>query len=423
MSTALAVAGVTAVIRDLLESWLSDQDANTALGGANAAVTALPPDLIELTGSNAGPKLNLFLHQVSTNAGWRNVDRPSRDARGERISNPPLALDLHYLLTAYGAEELHTEILLGYGMQLLHEMPVVGREMIEDRLPVGLRSSQLGRQVEMIKISPENLNTEEISRLWSALQAKYRPTAPYQVSVVLIDATSAGQAAPPVLTRGPVDPATGDERGIVVLAELGSSLPGITAVQPPDNQPGAALGDTVTIEGHHLDGTNRSVRLENRVLGIERDVAALAGGASDEVRFNVPNTPAALAVGMYSLRVLVQRPGETQRRETNQLSLTIVPSISTTLPLTVARDAQGTATVALNSRPQVRPHQRTSLLVGGREVLAEDHPTQTAALTFVIEDAPVGTHLVRLRVGGIDSLIVDRSATPPMFLDRRLVIT
>jgi hypothetical protein len=73
MSTALAVAGVTAVIRGLLESWLADQDANTALGGANAAVTALPPDLIELSGSNAGPKLNLFLHQVSPNPGWRNV--------------------------------------------------------------------------------------------------------------------------------------------------------------------------------------------------------------------------------------------------------------------------------------------------------------------------------------------------------------
>jgi hypothetical protein len=35
----------------------------------------------------------------------------------------------------------------------------------------------------------------------------------------------------------------------------------------------------------------------------------------------------------------------------------------------------------------------------------------------------VGSHLVRLRVDGIDSLIVDRSAAPPAFLDRRLVIT
>jgi hypothetical protein len=63
------------------------------------------------------------------------------------------------------------------------------------------------------------------------------------------------------------------------------------------------------------------------------------------------------------------------------------------------------------------------LIVGARQVLAEDHPTQTAALTFVIDEAPVGTHLVRLRVDDIDSLIVDRTATPPVFLDRRLVIT
>lgn len=412
MSSALAVAGVTAVLRGLLESWLADQDANTALGGASASVTALAPDLIELSGANAGPKLNLFLHQVSPNAGWRNVGLPSRDARGERTSNHPLALDLHYLLTAYGAQELHAEILLGYGMQLLHEVPVLARTELENRLPVTLRSSQLGRQVEMIKIAPETLNTEEISRLWSALQAKYRPTATYQVSVVLIESTSPGLAALPVLTRG-----------IVVQPELGPSVPGITAVRPPNDQPGAALVDTVTIEGLQLDGTNRSVLLENRVLGIERDVPALAGSASHEVLFMVPNTPAALAAGTYTVRVLVRRPGETRRRETNQLSLTIVPRITTTLPVTVARDAQGTATVTLTIRPQIRPHQRTSLVVGGREVLAQDHPSQMATLTFVIENAPVGSHLLRVRVDGIDSLIVDRSVTPPVFLDRRLVIT
>ena len=63
MSTALAVAGVTAVLRSMLEVWLNDQDANAALNGANAEVTAVAPDTIDL-GDGAAPRLNLFLHQA-----------------------------------------------------------------------------------------------------------------------------------------------------------------------------------------------------------------------------------------------------------------------------------------------------------------------------------------------------------------------
>ncbi|CAN5747040.1 DUF4255 domain-containing protein [soil metagenome] len=423
MSTALAVAGVTAVLRGMLATWLSDQDANAALSGGSADVTAVAPDTIELTGANAGPRLNLFLHQVSPNGGWRNVDLPSRDVRGRPSGRPPLALDLHYLMTAYGPQELQAEVLLGFGMQLLHEVPVLDRREIEDRLPAHLRSSRLGRQVEMIKVMPETMSTEELSKLWAALQAHYRPTAAYHVSVVLIESTSAGRAALPVLSRGPVDPVTKRERGIVAEAGLVPGLPGITAVRPPDDQPGAVLGDTVTIEGHHLDGTDRAVRIVDEQLGIEREISAQAGAESGSLRFTLPNAPAQLAVGSYALRALVRRPGEPDRRESNRLSLSILPAIATALPVTVARDAQGTAVIALAARPQVRPHQRASLVLGGLEVLAEPHPTATSSLTFRVPEAPAGSHLARLRVDGIDSILVDASVTPPVFLDRRVIIT
>jgi hypothetical protein len=423
VSTALGVAGVTAVLRGLLQSWLIEQNANAALGGDDAEVTAVAPDTIELTGSNAGPRLNLFLHQVSPNTGWRNVDLPSRDARGRRSASPPLALDLHYLLTAYGPQELQAEVLLGYGMQFLHEVPMLDRTEIEGRLPAALQASQLGRQVEMIKITPEAMSTEELSRLWSALQAHYRPTAAYHVSVVLIDSPASGRVALPVLSRGPVDPVSGCDRGVAVQPDLLSPLPGITAVRPPNGQPGTVAGETVTVEGHHLDGTNRAVRLENQQLGSTQAIAALAGGESGLLRFAVPNLPSDLPVGTYALRALVQRPGEAVQRESNRLSLSIVPEIMTPLPINVARDPQGTAIVNVACRPEVRPHQRAALIVGAREVLADAHSGQTANLTFHVPDAPVGTHLLRLRVDGIDSLLVDHSVTPPVFLDRRITIT
>ena len=51
------------------------------------------------------------------------------------------------------------------------------------------------------------------------------------------------------------------------------------------------------------------------------------------------------------------------------------------------------------------------------------HSSSTSDLTFSVEDAPVGEHLLRVRVDGIETPIADREASPPAFLDRKLVIT
>lgn len=215
MSNALAVASVSFALVDLLNNGLIDRDISASLGDVN--VTALPPDKVDALQANGQSQLNLFLYNVTQNQAWRNVGYPSLDSQGNRIDNPPLALDLHYLLTAYGAEQFHSEILLGYGMQLFHETPVLPRAAIRKSLsapsqvaegasglPVALLNlftSGLADQVEMIKIWPQTLTTEEISRLWTAFQAKYRPTAAYQCSVLLIQSEAPTAVAPPVRRR------------------------------------------------------------------------------------------------------------------------------------------------------------------------------------------------------------------------------
>ena len=141
MSTALAIASVTHVLKDLLNNGLIDQNVSGVTGG-NVIVSALPPDRIDVTPAGQS-QLNLFMYRVTPNAGWKNIGFPSRNTRGERINNPPMALNLHFLLTAYGSSELHSEILLGYGMQLLHEKPVLEREAI--RLSLSPATAEIGR--------------------------------------------------------------------------------------------------------------------------------------------------------------------------------------------------------------------------------------------------------------------------------------
>ena len=129
MTSALAIAGVTQVLRDLLNDGVVDNDVAAAVGAA-ISIRSLPPDRLQSIVTDTTPSLNMFLHRVTPNTGWVNHELPVRDSHGTRLRRPLLALDLHYLLTAFGFDDLHAEILLGFAMQTLHENPVLSRAQI-----------------------------------------------------------------------------------------------------------------------------------------------------------------------------------------------------------------------------------------------------------------------------------------------------
>lgn len=429
MSSPLAIAAVTAVLRDLLNNGLIDHNITGSLG-SNVDITVVPPDIIPVDAATGRTQLNLFMYQVTPNAGWRNEGLPSRDGRGSRLSNPPLALDLHYLLTAYGSAELHSEILLGYAMHLLHETPVLDRQAIRTALSGGtvpgailppafqaLSASDLADQVEQIKITPMTMSTEEMSKLWAALQAHYRPTAAYHVSVVLIEAQRSTRAALPVLTRGPVDPVSGRERGVMAGASLIPPYPILTAIEPPNQQLAAQLGDTLTLRGHNLEGTSVVVRFEHPRLANPVDISLGTNANGETVTIALPNNPAAHIAwppGAWNVTLMLQRPGETEVRSTNAQPLMLAPRLD--IPASTAvRGGSGAVTLTLVFTPQVRPGQKVSLNAGGQEALPSNFTTQTGSLTLVFPELAAGPQWLRLRVDGADSLLLNRAVTPPQF--------
>ncbi|SFL96464.1 DUF4255 domain-containing protein [Variovorax sp. OV329] len=445
MSTALAIAGVSAVLRDLLNDGLVNRNVSGVLG-SSVTVSLLAPDRVVPTGGTESSQLNLFLYGVTPNAGWRNEALPSRDNAGRaRLSNPPLALDLHYLLSAYSAGDLHAEILLGYAMQLLHEMPVLTREAIRTALnpspatgatlPPALRAlsdSGLAEQVELIKITPQQLNSEEMSKLWTATQSHLRPSMAYNASVVLIQALRPARTPLPVLTRGRIDEDTGRETGIAVQPGLLPAVPMLVRAVPPLRQPVAAIGDTVALAGSLLDGTGREAWLRNDRFDITQMLPVLAPAAdrpaASVAAFSLAGQQATLPAGTYRVSVRLTRPdaqGEDRLHESNALLLTLAPRI-TNLPQTVARAGNGSATVTLQFTPELREGQRAVLVLGAAEVLPQTAGATPASLVFVIPDAPVGVHLARLRIDDIDSPIIDmdfEAPELPRFLDRTVEIT
>ena len=93
------------------------------------------------------------------------------------------------------------------------------------------------------------------------------------------------------------------------------------------------------------------------------------------------------------------------------------------LPMNVVRDGAGTASFTLNFTPALRAGQQVSLVLGQQEIAPQPFVPPVTALDFVIPLAPVGAHLARLRIDGIDSPIIDRAAVPPVFLDQRINIS
>jgi Pvc16 N-terminal domain len=399
MSNALAIAGTTAVLYQILNNVF----ASTTFG--SVTVTALAPDIVQ-SSQNSTPALqvNLFLHQVTPNPGWRNVGLPSVSADGtSRLRNQPLALDLHYLLTAYGRENFEAEALLGYAVQALHETPVLARADIQTALnpPPSAGNSTLNGsldlagladQVEMLKVTPATLGREEMAWLWTALKADYRPTFPFQVTVVIIQAQGPTSAPLPVATRN-----------IVAQASLLSS---ITAVTPPAGKSAASPGDPVTVSGTGLSNAT-GVFLSNAYLGIQYGPIVPSSVTNTSVQFVLPTIPTIgsppptpLPSGVYLLSVQVQAPGTLTPASSNSLPLAIAPQITSTLPASVSGKS---FSLTPTCTPILQPKQTVSLILGGEETPVVPFQSATNTPTFNFSNVAPGTYLVRLRVDGIDS--------------------
>lgn len=435
MSSALAIASVTHVLKDLLNNGLIDHDLSSTLG--NVMVTALPPDRIDTTTQNQQSQLNLYMYRVTPNQGWRNVGLPSRDGRGERLTNPPLALDLHYLLTAYGANELHTEILLGYGMQLLYETPALARDAIRRSLspqttvPGGglppelqaLHTSELAEQIEQIKMTPESLSTEEISKLWAAFQSKYRPTAAYQAAVVLIESRKSTKSALPV--RGRKIYAMPFRQPVIekIMSQTQTGDPIV------ENQL-ILTGYNLVVVGKQLGGDDVGVN----VGGIE--VTPAIGDINDtQIIFPLP---AALNAGVQGVQVVHQKlmgspPLPHRGVESNVEAFVLSPRIETINVSNVQATGNNlhSADLNLTVKPAVGNKQRVILLLNEYSSAPLSPPVTTPPLSYSFSAPPMavlsppaptenitipisgvsaGTYLARIQVDGAESPLGTDSA-------------
>lgn len=408
MSNSLAIAAVTTTLRGILF-----QGVQAELG--SGSVTTRPLD--KARGNNDGNQINLFLYHTALSGTWRNMDMPYQTKPGE-IGPVPLALELYYLVTAYGENDndIKSHRLLGRAMSALHSRPVLNKGDIEtatrpDALDSDLFGSDLHRQIEHVRIGLLKLSFDEMSQIWRPFQVQYRISAAYQVSIVLIEGDAPAKTPMPVLKRG------SEDRGAVATASLPPSL---LQVVLPNGKPSAELGDILILRGDRLEDANLVVRFRSVLSDRDIELTPLPSSTAGELRVQLPAATDTAAIahwssGIYTLSGVVRHP-QMPVVTTNELPVALAPTIVQISPITAPR---GNVTLTLACVPPIQSTQRVTLLWGDREILAE---SLTPALTFQIRDAQPGQYVIRLRVDRVDSLPID-FATRPLQFDSNQTVT
>jgi hypothetical protein len=418
--SALAIAAVTATLRGKLANHLQLHD-----------VTTLAPD--KANQDNPSQRLNLFLYHVSPNAAWRNQIIPTR-AKGGEQAPAPLALTLHYLLTAYGdqpnGETDHA--LLGRAMLWIHDHPLLTRADIQGALSLdgALSGARLERQFEPVRLTSETLSVDEMSKLWTTFQTQYRVSTTYQASVVLLESEKEARIPLPVLKRGPED------RGPEVTASMPAVLEGLEYRDLRNQESplsAAQLGDVVTLRGRSLPGVLgtvvvRNPRLRPTDLDPDADVVArlrpLEGSNQDQLIIRLDEFAGNWVAG--PLQIMVERPRASGRpRRSAPLFLALAPRIT--------NGAAVTATISANAerrRLTVQTNPPIPLDNGALpDVTLLLTPTEgsqnvspipaepiaprvgrlsTSEASFDITNVPPGVYRVRIRVETVETLIMKR---------------
>lgn len=151
----------------------------------------------------SGSTITVFLYRVSEHAELRNS--PQRRFSDGSAARPPLALELSFLITTWGARgndpaandtaaALEEHLLMGAVLQGLYDRAELTRaELYEDpaRPPVwGDRDS--------MQIILETLPVEDLYRIWDSSELAYHLSATYRVRVLGLESSEVTRVPPVV---------------------------------------------------------------------------------------------------------------------------------------------------------------------------------------------------------------------------------
>lgn len=134
-------------------------------------------------------RISLYLYRVTVNEHTRQ-QRPGLMSPEQQA---PLGLDLHFMLTAWANNAQDEHLTLAWAMRQLYLHPILDASSLSPEAAWGSE--------EVIQIIPSELPTEDMMRIWDALDPAYRLSVSYIARLVRIDPDTLLDAHPVVATR------------------------------------------------------------------------------------------------------------------------------------------------------------------------------------------------------------------------------
>lgn len=137
-----------------------------------------------VSSSIGSPALSIYLYRADFN----KTMRASWSAVGSQDGLGHLAVDLHYLLTAWADNAEFEHRIIGRTMQVLETTPVLGGPLLD--------SSGQWAPTETVSLVLEEISTEAVMRTFDSLPTDYRLSIPYIARMVRIDSLKPTLEAP-----------------------------------------------------------------------------------------------------------------------------------------------------------------------------------------------------------------------------------
>jgi len=134
-------------------------------------------------------RVTLYLYRVTVN----EHTRQRRPGAMSTAHPAPMGLDLHFLLTAWASTAQAEQVPFTWAMRQLYLHPILDASSLSPEAGWG--------PDEVIQVIPAELPTEEMMRIWDALDPPYRLSVSYIARMVRIDPDSLASATPVVATR------------------------------------------------------------------------------------------------------------------------------------------------------------------------------------------------------------------------------
>ena len=377
MSGTDAVSAVTQTIVKLLEKRMASPP---------ETIHGAPPD-VRLSDPPGPKRLCVFLYRIEQNRFLANQDL---GAPPGRYGKPPLSLDLHFLLTAYGSSEEDTvgaQQILGDAIRVLHDHPVIHGD---DPAYQDVRNPALDGAFEAIKITMEPITTEDLTKVWTALTTPYRLSAAYTVNVVQIEsgrrpapAARVGEARLGPAVAGGGGATEGGEGGaggrrILVMAHEPPELESVMVLRPGEEDGDAphvgyaAIGDRLVLRGRHFGRPPSQGQNPTRVhVGPVALTPTDDRHGPDRIIVELPDD-AKLQPGPYQVHVTLDHDGG-YKLSSNRRPGLVVPYVAHAAKATVQAPAADA-----DPEDEAPPLSATQVMVvTGTRLFAPDVPCRT----------------------------------------------